>query len=97
MPPSPIENSPDRFRGELDGHSAAGSAIYLITVRVDWDDGTTTFEAGWTHQWTKSHVYAVLEETPPAGGYRQHPDQDPMRLWVRADQVSRRSPDPVQF
>lgn len=97
MRPQPIEHRPDRFRGELAGQSHPTAPVYLVWAQVEWDDGTLTDVPAWTHQWTRTHVYVILEKAPPnKDGYRQHPDPEIVKLWVRAGQVRRREGQDAQ-
>ena len=76
----PIEQEPDQWSGELDGHHIRRDGDPIpVTVKVTWSDGTEGEVNGFTSQWTPTHVCVVRETAPP-----YHP------FWVRASDVGRR-------
>ncbi len=76
----PVEDAPDKWRGEYEGHYIRYDGDPIpVTVKVTWDDGTQGEVNGWTSQWTRTHVSVSRESAAP-----YHP------FWVRASDVRRR-------
>ena len=80
MDRQPIEDAPDYWKREYEGHHIGHSEPPIpVTVHVRWSDGTEGEVNAWTSQWTHTHVNVFRETAPP---YKP--------FWVRAQDVRRR-------
>ena len=69
MDREPVEQAPDRWRGEFKGHHIAhGKPPIPITVHVEWVDGREGELDGWTSQWTRTQCASCVASSPAGSG-----------------------------
>jgi hypothetical protein len=94
--PQPVERKPDELAYGWPKGSRIRNVTYAVWVRVEWTDGRLTTEPGWTHEWTATHVYVALEETPPGDTRERRTTPLPPSIWTPAENVRRRQQEPMQ-